>query len=133
VTGWFTEDFTLAEPKTLWARERIPAIRPQNTAFDGRYRVPTFDEVLDLARRSRTCDGRPVGVYPETKHPTYFNSIGLPLEDELVRVLAANGYADRHEPEFIQSFETANLRRLDRMTRLSIVQLINCSGAPTTS
>ena len=85
VTGWFTEDFTLAELRTLRARERIPATRPQNTAFDGRYRVPTFDEVLDLARHSRTCDGRPVGVYPETKHPTYVDSIGLPLEDELVR------------------------------------------------
>jgi glycerophosphoryl diester phosphodiesterase len=130
VTGWFTEDFTLAELKTLRARERIPATRPQNAAFDGRYRVPTFDEVLDLARHSRTCDGRPVGVYPETKHPTYFASIGLPLEDELLRVLAADGYRGRNDPVFIQSFETANLRRLDRMTRLRIVQLVNCTGAP---
>ena len=91
VTGWFTEDFTLAELRTLRAKERLPAVRPANTAFDGLYQVPTFDEVLDLARHSRTCDGRPVGVYPETKHPTYFDSIGLSLEEPLVAQLAANG------------------------------------------
>ena len=87
VTGWFTEDFTLAELKTLRAKERLPAVRPANTAFDGLYEVPTFDEVLDLARHSVTCDGRPVGVYPETKHPTYFDSIGLSLEEPLVAQL----------------------------------------------
>ena len=81
ITGWFTEDFTLAELRTLRARERIPTTRPDNTAFNGRYRIPTFEEVVDLARHSRTCDGQPVGVYPETKHPTYFQSIGLPMED----------------------------------------------------
>src|SRR4051812_49729202 len=80
VAGWFTEDFTLAELKTLRARERLPAVRPANAAFDGLYEIPTFDEVLDLARHSRTCDGEPVGVYPETKHPTYFDSVGLSLE-----------------------------------------------------
>ncbi len=130
VTGWFTEDFTLAELKTLRAIERIPTTRPGNTAFNGLYQVPTFDEVLDLARRSRTCGGRPVGVYPETKHPTYCASIGLPLEAELVRVLGDNGYGGRPSPVFIQSFEVGNLRRLDEMTDLPIVQLINCSGAP---
>ena len=77
VTGWFTEDFTLAELRTLRAVERLPGVRPANTAFNGLYRIPTFDEVLDLARHSRTCDGRPVGVYPETKHPTYFDDQGL--------------------------------------------------------
>jgi glycerophosphoryl diester phosphodiesterase len=74
VTGWFTEDFTLAELKTLHARERLPALRPNNTAFDGVYEIPTFDEVLKLAKRAG------VGVYPETKHPSYFDSIGLSLE-----------------------------------------------------
>ena len=116
VTGWFTEDFTLAELKTLRAKERLPAVRPANTAFDGLYEVPTFDEVLDLARHSVTCDGRPVGVYPETKHPTYFDSIGLSLEEPLVAQLTANGLNDRHAPVIIQSFETGNLRQLDRMT-----------------
>ena len=113
ITGWFTEDFTLAELRTLRAEERIPAIRPQNTAFDGRYRIPTFEEVVDLARHSRTCDGGPVGIYPETKHPTYFDSIGLSLEEQVVDVLHANGYRGRDAPVFIQSFETGNLRDLD--------------------
>jgi glycerophosphoryl diester phosphodiesterase len=130
VTGWFTEEFTLAELRTLRARERIPETRPGNTAFDGRYQVPTFDEVVDLARRSRTCDGRPVGVYPETKHPTYFDSVGLSMEEEVVRVLEANGYGSRRSPAFIQSFETANLRELGSLTDVRIVQLINCTGAP---
>jgi glycerophosphoryl diester phosphodiesterase len=130
ITGWFTEDFTLAELRILGAKERIPATRPQNTAFDGRYPVPTFEEVVDLARRSRTCDGRPVGVYPETKHPSYFDSIGLSLEEDLVRVLEANGYGSKRSPVFIQSFETANLRELDALTDVRIAQLINCTGAP---
>jgi glycerophosphoryl diester phosphodiesterase len=130
ITGWFTEDFTLAELRTLRARERLPEVRPQNTAYDGRYRIPTLAEVLELARHSRTCDGRPVGVYPETKHPTYFASIGLPLEERLVRTLDRYGYRGRRAPVFIQSFETGNLRRLDRLTDIRLVQLADCSGAP---
>ena len=130
ITGWFTEDFTLAELKTLRAKERIPAVRPANTAFDGLYEIPTFDEVVDLARHSTTCDGQPVGVYPETKHPTYFKSIGLALEDPLLRTLDDNGWGGRHSPVFIQSFETGNLRELSHRTPLPLVQLVNCSGAP---
>jgi glycerophosphoryl diester phosphodiesterase len=130
VTGWFTEDFTLAELRTLRARERLPQVRPQNTAYDGRYRIPTLQEVVDLARRSRTCDGRPVGVYPETKHPTYFDSIGLSMEEPLVRTLHRNGYRGRRAPVFVQSFEVGNLRDLDRMTGVRLVQLFDCSGAP---
>ncbi len=130
VTGWFTEDFTLAELRTLRAKERIPETRPQNTRFDGRYRVPTLDEVLDLARGSRTCDGRPVGVYPETKHPTYFDSVGLSLEEPLVAALRDHGLDHRRAPVYVQSFETANLRQLDRMTRVRLVQLVAATGAP---
>ncbi|WP_116946988.1 esterase-like activity of phytase family protein [Jiangella endophytica] len=130
ITGWFTEDFTLAELRTLRAEERIPATRPANTAFDGLYLVPTLDEVLDLARNSRTCDGRPVGVYPETKHPTYFDSIGLSLEEPLVAQLTANGLNHRGAPVILQSFETGNLRQLDRMTDVRLAQLISSSGAP---
>jgi glycerophosphoryl diester phosphodiesterase len=130
ITGWFTEDFTLAELKTLRAKERIPQLRPANVAFDGLYEIPTLDEVLDLARHSRTCDGQPVGVYPETKHPTYFDSIGLSLEEPLLATLAANGMDRGSSPVIIQSFETANLRALSRLTRVDIAQLINCSGAP---
>jgi glycerophosphoryl diester phosphodiesterase len=130
ITGWFTEDFTLAELKTLRAKERIPQIRPANVAFDGLYEIPTFDEVLDLARHSRTCDGRPVGVYPETKHPSYFDSVGLSLEEPLLATLAAKGMDRADSPVIIQSFETANLRELSRRTRVDLAQLINCSGAP---
>ena len=130
VTGWFTEDFTLAELRTLRARERIPAVRPQNTAYDGRFRVPTLQEVIDLARRSRTCEGRPVGVYPETKHPSYFDSIGLSMEEPLVRTLHRNGYRHERSPAIIQSFEVGNLRELDRMTDVRIAQLADCTGAP---
>jgi glycerophosphoryl diester phosphodiesterase len=124
VSGWFTEDFTLAELKTLRAKERLPAVRPANTAFDGLYQVPTFQEVIDLAKR------RHVGIYPETKHPTYFRSIGLPLEKPLVQTLRANGYQGRNAPVFIQSFEVGNLRRLNRMTDVPLVQLIDATGKP---
>ena len=89
VTGWFTEDFTLAELKTLRAIERLPALRPANTAHDGLYQVPTFQEVIDLAKREG------VGIYPETKHPTYHDSVGLSLEEPLVKALRANGSTRR--------------------------------------
>ncbi|MFI7583555.1 esterase-like activity of phytase family protein [Kocuria sp. M1N1S27] len=130
VTGWFTEDFTLAELRTLRAEERIPLLRPGSAAFDGLYPVPTFEEVVDLARHSRTCDGEPVGIAPELKHPTYFDSIGLSLEERVVEVLEANGYGDAEDPVVLQSFETAGLRELDGMTDVDLAQLVNCSGAP---
>jgi glycerophosphoryl diester phosphodiesterase len=143
VTGWFTEDFTLAELKTLRARERLPALRAANTRFDGMFEVPTLDEVLELvaqanerrraqaqAGRGRPAAWKPVGVYPETKHPSYFQDIGLPLEEPLVRTLQRHGYAGRAAPVFIQSFETANLRKLRRMTQVPLVQLLAASGKP---
>ncbi|PRZ07691.1 glycerophosphoryl diester phosphodiesterase [Isoptericola sp. CG 20/1183] len=130
VTGWFTEDFTLAELRTLRAQERLGELRPGSAAFDGLYQVPTLDEVLDLARRSETCDGRQVGVYPETKHPTYFDSVGLSLEEPLVAELEANGLDSRRDPVILQSFETGNLRDLDEMTDVRIAQLVSASGAP---
>ena len=129
VTGWFTEDFTLAELKTLRAVERLPQVRTANTAFNGLYAVPTLDEVLDLARHSRTCDGDPVGVYPETKHPTYFAQLGLATDQPLLDTLPANGI-DEDYPAYLQSFETTNLKWLDRRTEIPLVQLVDCSGAP---
>jgi glycerophosphoryl diester phosphodiesterase len=124
VTGWFTEDFTLAELGTLRARERLPAIRPASAAFDGRYRIPTFQQVIDLAKR------RHVGIYPETKHSTYFRSIGLPLEEPLVRALDVNGYRGPNASAFVQSFEVGNLERLRRMTDVPLVQLLDDHGRP---
>ncbi|HSK25591.1 MAG TPA: glycerophosphodiester phosphodiesterase [Jiangellales bacterium] len=131
-TGWFTEDFTLAELKTLRAKERIPDIRPQNTAYDGLYEVPTLQEVIDLARAESKRIGRTIGIYPETKHPTYFDSIGLSLEEELVRILTRNGLNRPNAKVFVQSFETTNLRELAGPLKLRtpIVQLIAGSGAP---
>jgi glycerophosphoryl diester phosphodiesterase len=141
VTGWFTEDFTLAELKTLRARERIPEVRPANTRFDGQFQVPTFEEILSLvqavqqqratlAKQLGRPAPTPIGVYPETKHPTYFQGVGLAMEEKLVATLEHFGYKGRHGRAFLQSFEVANLKALSKLTQLPIVQLIESSGAP---
>ena len=127
VEGWWTEDFTLAELKTLRAKERIPLNRPRNTRYDGRYEVPTFQEVIDLAERLSKELGREIGIYPETKHPTYHQRLGLPLEGKLVAALERAGWNDRHAPVFIQSFEQSNLKRLNRITGVRLVQLIDAN------
>lgn len=129
-TGWFAEDFTLAELKTLRATERIPEVRQENTIYDGRFEIPTFDEVLEL-RASLSKDlGREIGVYPETKHPTYFRGIGLPLEPALVTALDDAGLNEPAAPVFVQSFETANLRALRDRLDVPLVALIGGSGSP---
>ena len=120
ITGWFAEDFTLAEIKTLRAKERLAT---RSHEYDGRFLVPTFDEVIDLAQQLGREMGRPVGVYPETKHPTYLRSIGLPLEEKLLASLAARGWDSRDAPVFIQSFEQENLRALRKKTRVRLIQL----------
>ncbi|MEV0717223.1 glycerophosphodiester phosphodiesterase [Asanoa sp. NPDC050611] len=130
ITGWFTEDFTLAELKTLRAKERLPQVRVTNTAFDGQLPIPTLQEVIDLARAESRRTGREIGIYPETKHPTYFQSIGLALEEPLVRTLRANGLTRKSSPVIIQSFETANLRKLARMTDVRLAQLLDAAGKP---
>jgi glycerophosphoryl diester phosphodiesterase len=122
VTGWFTENFTLAELKTLRARERLPELR--GTANDGRFEIPSLDEIITLAK------ARGVGIYPETKHPTYFAAIGLPLEAKLVAALDAAGWRDADAPVFIQSFEVTNLKRLDGMTGVRLIQLVAAEGGP---
>jgi len=124
-TGWFTEDFTLRELKTLRAKERLPDVRPQNTRYDGKFEIPTFQEVLDLRARLSRKLHRPLGVYPETKHPTYFRSLGLALEPGLVRALERNRLNRRGAPVFVQSFETGNLRALDPWLRVPLVQLLD--------
>ncbi|TWI04538.1 glycerophosphoryl diester phosphodiesterase [Luteimonas cucumeris] len=121
LTGWFTEDFTLAELKTLRARERIPEIRPQNARYDGLYQIPTFAEVIQLARRE-SRGGRRIGIYPETKHPTYFaregrridgRLIATSLGAKLVETLVAQGFTDPKRI-YIQSFEVENLIELKK-------------------
>ncbi len=141
VDGWFTEDFTLAEIKRLRARERIAEIRPANARLDGQFEIPTLEEILSLARaldtqraeaaRARGAKPPPrIGVYPETKHPTYFADQGLALEAPLLDALRRHGYERRGAPAFIQSFETGNLEALRRDTPIRLVQLISQSGAP---
>ncbi|AXE85925.1 glycerophosphodiester phosphodiesterase family protein [Streptomyces sp. Go-475] len=110
VTGWFTEDFTLAELKTLRAVERLPQVRNHNTVFDGREEVMTFQEVVDLARRLSRTYGRTIAVFPETKHPTYFRSIGLPLEPKLASAIRRNRLGRREC--VVQSFEPTSLKRI---------------------
>ena len=126
--GWFTEDFTLEELKTLRAKERIPALRPANAAYDGQFEIPTFQEVLDLRERLSRNLRRPLGVYPETKHPTYFRTLGLPLEPALVRTLNRYRLNDRRAPVFVQSFETGNLRALQPWLKVPLVQLLGAPG-----
>jgi glycerophosphoryl diester phosphodiesterase len=131
VDGWFTEDFTLTELKTLRARERIPELRAANARYDGQFDVPTFEEILALLRAvnaTRRIAGTPlVGVYPETKHPSHFASIGLALES---RLLAALDAGLEGAPVFIQSFEVGNLQALHEQCVYPLVQLMSAVGGP---
>lgn len=124
LTDWFVEDFTLAELKTLRAKERLPQLRTGNTAYDGRFDIPTLAEIIVLAKR------RHVGIYPETKHPTYFAAIGHPTDRPLVDALKAAGWDSADAPVFIQSFEVANLQRIHRLTRVRLIQLVAGQGGP---
>ena len=130
ITGWFTEDFTLAELKTLRAVERLPQVRPGNTRYDGRFEVPTFAEVLRLVKQEERRTGRTIGVAPETKHPTYFDSIGLSPEEPMLRTLRRFHLDGKRSKVLIQSFEVSNLRELDRRTDLPLEQLTDATGAP---
>lgn len=128
LTGWFTEDFTLAELKTLRARERIPKLRPANARLNDQFEIPTFDEIVRLAEQASLRTGRQIGLYPELKHPSYFRGIGKPLEDKLLEALRGQPYL-REAPIFIQSFEAGALREVRRalgngMPNVRLVQLI---------
>jgi glycerophosphoryl diester phosphodiesterase len=128
--GWFTEDFTLAELKTLRCRERLPQLRPANMVYDGLDEIPTFGEVLALLKGRATPSGRSLGIYPETKHPTYFERIGLSFDDPLLRALRDAGLDNQTAPIFIQSFEVGNLKRLAALTKAPIIQLVAEKGGP---
>jgi glycerophosphoryl diester phosphodiesterase len=130
ITGWFTEDFTLAELKTLRAVERAPHLRQGNTLYDGRFEIPTLTEVLELARAASARTGRTIGVYAETKHPTYFAELGLSLTEPLVATLDAHGLTGPADPVFLQSFEVGNLVELAQRTGVRLVQLLARSGRP---
>jgi glycerophosphoryl diester phosphodiesterase len=124
VAGWFAEDFTLAELRTLRARERLPDLRPANTAFDGQDPILTFDEVLDIAAAAR------VGVAPELKHPTYFAALSLPMEDAFVAVLQRRGLTGADAPVIVQCFEVGPLQRLRARIATPLLQLVAASGRP---
>jgi glycerophosphoryl diester phosphodiesterase len=126
---WFTEDFTLAELKTLRAKERLPALRQHNTIYDGRYAIPTFQEVIDLRDELSRELGRKVGIVPELKHSTYFRSIGLPLEEPFVQTLRDNHIANGGGKVTVQSFEVGNLKVLDHeLPGVPLVQLFDAKA-----
>jgi glycerophosphoryl diester phosphodiesterase len=122
VDGWFTVDFTLAELRTLRA---VQPRRERPQQYNGRFQIPTFDEVVALAQSESKRLGRTIGVYPETKHPTWHCEQGLALETALLATLRAAGWTDRNAPIFIQSFEAGNLRYLRKLTTLRLVQLVD--------
>lgn len=127
IEGWFSEDFTLAELKTLRARERLPQLR--GTGYDGQFQVPRLDEIIDFVAAESATRGRRIGLIPEIKHGSYFARLGLAMEDRLLDTLAAHAYT-RSAPVAIQSFEIGNLRYLHQQLQargignVSLVQLI---------
>ena len=125
VTGWFVEDFTAAELATLRATERFPELRQRNMLYEGRSPVPTFAEVVALARGEADRLGRFVGVYPETKLAGYFADLGLAHDEPLLADLAGAGPG---VPVFIQSFEPSSLRRLAGRVEAPLVQLLDATG-----
>ncbi|MFF2326324.1 MULTISPECIES: glycerophosphodiester phosphodiesterase [unclassified Streptomyces] len=128
LTGWFTEDFTLAELKTLRATERIPGTRQKNTLYDGRWEIPTFEEVLRWADREGRRRGKPVWLYVETKHPTYFRGLGLGLEEPLAKLLRRYGRHREQSPLILQSFEPGSIQRLARLVATPRVVLLSGAG-----
>jgi glycerophosphoryl diester phosphodiesterase len=130
INGWFTEDFTLAELKTLRCRERLPQLRPGSAAYDGQAPILTYQEMVDIARAGSRRTGRTVGTYPEMKHPTYFASIGLPLEHRLADMLKKNNLNSRTAPVFVQCFEVGALKTFSQLSLAPRVQLMDGSGGP---
>ena len=127
-TGWFTEDFTLAELKTLRARERLPQLR--STAYDGQFSIPTLEEIIALAKARSKETGRTISIYPETKHPTYFAGIGKGTDAPLIAALEKAGWKTADAPVFIQSFEVNNLKHLKTMTGIRLIQLVAGEDGP---
>ena len=130
IEGWFTEDFTLAELKSLRARERLPQLRKESASHDGVDAVPTFEEVVALAKSESRRVGRPIGVYPEMKHPTYFASIDMPFEARLADALKTYGLNSLTAPVFVQCFEVGALKTIRKLTRAPLIQLVSAEGGP---
>ena len=130
VTGWFAEDFTLSELRTLRARERLPGVRPQNVRYDGLWQIPTLEEVVKLVRAKEAETGRRIGLYPELKHPHFLlQTEGIDTVDLLLLELKRLGVTP-DDPVFIQSFEIAPLRRVKQRSGFRLVQLVSVEGGP---
>lgn len=130
IAGWFAEDFTLEELRTLRAKERIPAIRPANARFNGLYQVPTLEEVVKLVRAKEAETGRRIGLYPELKHPTFFlQTEGIDVVDLLLKELRDLGIS-ADDPIYIQSFDPSALGRLNQRSDYRLVQLVKPEGGP---
>jgi len=127
LTGWFTEDFTLEELRTLRARERLPELRPASAAYDGQFGLVTLEEIVALVRDESRARGRPIGIVAELKHAAYFDGIGLPIDRALLPLIAGLG---RDDPFFIECFEPGILRRLHTETEVRLVQLLAETGGP---
>jgi glycerophosphoryl diester phosphodiesterase len=125
VEDWFASDFTLAEIKTLKAKQ---AMADRDQSHNGKYAIPTFQEVIDLAKAESASRGRVIGIYPETKHPTYHSGLGMPIEDKLLETLNTAGWTEKTSPVIIQSFEVANLKYLHGKTNVRLVQLVDADG-----
>lgn len=130
VSGWFAEDFTLAELRTLRAKERLGTLRTANARYDGLYQVPTFSEIVSLVRAKTAESGRTVGLYPELKHPTFLLQQGIDSVDLLVAALKKEGLDGKSIPLFVQSFDVAPLQRLDKLVDVPLVQLVSAEGGP---
>lgn len=122
IEGWFTEDFTLKEIKTLKAKERLEF---RDHTYDGKYEILTFQEIINFVKKKEKEKNRVIGIYPELKHSTYFTSVGLPLERKFVEILNKNGYAEKTSPIFVQSFEVGNLKALSKITKVRLLQLFD--------
>jgi len=128
--GWFAEDFTLAELKSLRARERLPHLRRGSAAFDGREQILSFDEVIAIVHAGTARTGRVIGVYPELKHPSHLQSEGLDAEAALLLALEQEGWTGADAPVFVQCFEVGTLARLAKQIETPRIQLIAADAGP---
>lgn len=126
ITGFFSEDLTLEEIGRLRAKQPLPS---RSAEYDGRFTIPTFDQILDLVEAHHRATGKLVGIEPETKHPTYFRNLGLPLEEKLLAALHARGLDDGRANVWIQSFESGNLAAMRSKVRTKLLRLVDADVA----
>lgn len=131
VSGWFTEDFSLEELKTLRCRERLPKLRPESAKFNGQESIPTYQEVIDLAKSESARLKRTIGTYPEMKHASYFAGLGMPMEGRLADILKTNGLDSPTAPVFIQCFDVLPLKTIMTLSKAPRIQLVSPDGGPT--